>query len=713
MGKTLIFEIKNSRTESFIIRGLRDPNLDCKIALEYQSSETAPESATLSANGATLERFAMTSRATDSKIVREIVLHSGRATAIKDLSLNINGTDCAPYITEFSIWKGGENLELASCRKNNIKCHYVKSIKGAVVVADCRGTLPKDAEIRLGIGKDPAVPRQLKAMVQNEPRTLNEFSLEGKLELLENEECGMYTMKNIRMVLSETVPAGAYLNIITFDGCNFVLDDSNLNDFIVHEFISWDIELEMKQEYSDVLLIPDRIVKTLDSYCYLFAFLYDKRGSDGGELLSSNVVILSVTDSYLSDLALTPDSGVFTAMEPNAVTLTFTPRCYIRGAIEYAIYLPDTHSIRCTEENAICLSGNLIAINHDGLRLEKTSIKFFDVFPATTKPISPDDTYVVSIFDEIYFYGSYPENVPVLPGSIPLTVLTMDDNLPKARSTYTFDIMLEYPTVEGSKILIDFHPSVTFTSDFSCQLKVFEIPAVPAVNYMLNRNLIIVNSLPAISYKAKLLIIIKGVLNPEKAGDYSGIFVSVQNALGETIVKSRELTAGINYDSCMEGCGKCTDKVTCDACKAPYKKWNDVCLLDCPESTLDVDGICTPCADKCEACQITTDYCTVCKNDKVSYKGECYETCIEGTGLFVSVAARYCFPCPLNCIECVYWGESLQLGVCTNCTSGYVLTETFPFTCVPEEDKEEGFPVSISLIAVSYTHLTLPTICSV
>eukprot|EP00826_Nyctotherus_ovalis_P039397 TRINITY_DN3788_c0_g1_i9.p1 TRINITY_DN3788_c0_g1~~TRINITY_DN3788_c0_g1_i9.p1 ORF type:complete len:186 (-),score=43.47 TRINITY_DN3788_c0_g1_i9:56-613(-) len=93
-------------------------------------------------------------------IRKEVGLHEG-VNVIEDLDLNTSGHDCAQFITGFRIERDGKDVDLESCGKENVRCHYSGIEDKVTVVVDCRRSLLRDARIRLEVGND-LLPTQSK-----------------------------------------------------------------------------------------------------------------------------------------------------------------------------------------------------------------------------------------------------------------------------------------------------------------------------------------------------------------------------------------------------------------------------------------------------------------------------------------------------------------------------------------------------------------------
>eukprot|EP00826_Nyctotherus_ovalis_P054535 TRINITY_DN7150_c0_g1_i13.p1 TRINITY_DN7150_c0_g1~~TRINITY_DN7150_c0_g1_i13.p1 ORF type:complete len:632 (+),score=140.61 TRINITY_DN7150_c0_g1_i13:25-1896(+) len=251
---------------------------------------------------------------------------------------------------------------------------------------------------------------------------------------------------------------------------------------------------------------------------------------------------------------------------------------------------------------------------------------------------------------------------------------------------------------EGLKIEIQLNPSLTVASNFTSRLKIQGNPATVSLNSFLSGNKIVIDSIPIIAADDNFVVIVEGIMNPAKAGNYSDIFVVIVNKLDEVLMNSKELTAEIINGRCMEGCVLCSTKVSCAVCEPSYKRWNGTCLVTCPKGTLEIDEACVPCADKCKSCETTTDFCTSCEQGKFNYKGECYEECAEGTGPLFDAGVN-CMPCPKGCQRCVYSEGQLEAGVCAKCLSGYILSSKYPFACTLEDKEEEEMLIAPTTIA--------------
>lgn len=572
MGSTLVLEVESSETTDIVIHGLRGTGLDCQIALEHKGSETPARSTQQDTPPETLNAPRAARSLSTSRAAKEVILRNNEIKVVKDRS-------GAPFVTGFEVRRDGKSLDIANCKKDNILCSYEKAQKTALIMASCEDALLGDATIRVEVASELLPPRQLRARASVDLDKLKIMELEAKMKVADGEECGTFAMHGIKMTFPEILPKGALIRIKVLDHCTFSGNNSNMANFTVHKFDSQIIELETKQDYLDVISIPDRPVKTFFRSCKLFAIVYNKQDPAERTVIGFNATSINITDYNFLNTKLTADSGVFSVIDHNAVTLSFTSRCHAAGPIEYKLYALEPNKIKCAKEEANCQSGVFLNILRDGLSAKEESLKFTYALPSTAEINSPAIALGILMFEEKYLSllaASFPENMPIIPSTIPSVRLGVDDNLPKTHSTYTFNVTLRHPIAENSSILVDFHPSMAFAPNFSCHLKTRNSPVIPGADPALRGSTVLIGPLPAITNEAKLVVVLGGIANPENPGNYSSIFVSVQNEKGHTIAKSNELMIDINYDSCPEGCRECArvegrkQSAACTRCAPGY-----------------------------------------------------------------------------------------------------------------------------------------------
>eukprot|EP00826_Nyctotherus_ovalis_P034221 TRINITY_DN2819_c0_g1_i13.p1 TRINITY_DN2819_c0_g1~~TRINITY_DN2819_c0_g1_i13.p1 ORF type:complete len:269 (-),score=0.91 TRINITY_DN2819_c0_g1_i13:554-1360(-) len=255
MGSTFILEIEDSGIEQCVFKGAADPSLDCEIAFEYRSPEKNFGSSGTELEEATPDRYFRTTDKEQPKIIREVVFRKEGLMIIEDLSLNIQNTDCTPFITGFYVQRDGQEVSLETCRKNNIKCYY--NNKKAVIMADCGGSLPNDTVVRLEIAKNRESPlRQL--MSHDRSRLLLGVSFDADIEYLKGGKCMAYLLRDIKITVLKPLPIGTYIVIRSNSLFTFIKDTTGLDDFIVHSNTPSGFEIETKRIYSDTIVIPNR-----------------------------------------------------------------------------------------------------------------------------------------------------------------------------------------------------------------------------------------------------------------------------------------------------------------------------------------------------------------------------------------------------------------------------------------------------------------------
>lgn len=158
--------------------------------------------------------------------------------------------------------------------------------------------------------------------------------------------------------------------------------------------------------------------------------------------------------------------------------------------------------------------------------------------------------------------------------------------------------------------------------------------------------------------------------------------------------------------SCMEHCEMCRGTGACDSCEYPYCNWKGFCTHSCPPGSLEIEGNCEICADKCTTCNYTVNYCTECRAKKFRFEGECYDACIKGTGPVNDSSENYCANCSANCEECEYGENQIMPKICTKCAEGYKLTNknhSSPSTCISKNSGEDNdYPIPIyTIVSVS------------
>eukprot|EP00826_Nyctotherus_ovalis_P038018 TRINITY_DN3526_c0_g6_i1.p1 TRINITY_DN3526_c0_g6~~TRINITY_DN3526_c0_g6_i1.p1 ORF type:complete len:134 (+),score=24.31 TRINITY_DN3526_c0_g6_i1:25-402(+) len=124
---------------------------------------------------------------------------------------------------------------------------------------------------------------------------------------------------------------------------------------------------------------------------------------------------------------------------------------------------------------------------------------------------------------------------------------------------------MKHPIRENYKLKLHFNPSLAIASNFTCQLKAKGLPV--NISPSLDGNAIAINDLPYVASDDVLTIIIEDVKNPA-VGNYPGIFVDIENNLGEVIMKSKEIIAEVTL-SLIHIC-RCRRYAVCRSRWSPY-----------------------------------------------------------------------------------------------------------------------------------------------
>ena len=84
-------------------------------------------------------------------------------------------------------------------------------------------------------------------------------------------------------------------------------------------------------------------------------------------------------------------------------------------------------------------------------------------------------------------------------------------------------------------------------------------------------------------------------------------------------------------NKCTANCDRCDNQAICLTCTPPYylHKYTGKCVTKCPESTVEINGVCVSCSDKnCKECSPkNVKECKVCTSQQVLKKGLCLDKC--------------------------------------------------------------------------------------
>ena len=121
-----------------------------------------------------------------------------------------------------------------------------------------------------------------------------------------------------------------------------------------------------------------------------------------------------------------------------------------------------------------------------------------------------------------------------------------------------------------------------------------------------------------------------------------------------------------------------TNATTCLSCNSPLVLSNSACIdiSLCPTGSHfinTVNGIqsCDPCSGSCLTCQTSADNCLTCIPGKIFHKGECIDTCPDGTYLISNNSVLSCPDCNSTCKTC-----KITKDICLSCNSGLTLVIT-------------------------------------
>jgi hypothetical protein len=120
--------------------------------------------------------------------------------------------------------------------------------------------------------------------------------------------------------------------------------------------------------------------------------------------------------------------------------------------------------------------------------------------------------------------------------------------------------------------------------------------------------------------------------------------------------------------SCNQGFnltdGQCKANSACDE---GLKYLDGLCVESCPpETTVEVQGVCTHCSQNCLTCAHLPERCTSCSEEQWLNGNECVDECPFGT--FANETS--CQTCSQDCLACAY-----NADLCTMCQPPLVLSE--------------------------------------
>lgn len=128
---------------------------------------------------------------------------------------------------------------------------------------------------------------------------------------------------------------------------------------------------------------------------------------------------------------------------------------------------------------------------------------------------------------------------------------------------------------------------------------------------------------------------------------------------------------------CQQCDSKCaTCKTSSDMCTSCNKDsslsylYNNNCLTECPNGTINTDKICFDCDPSCKTCEGTVNSCTSCNSPLLLYKSKCIQRdeCSSDMNRYKDTINNKCLDCVEGCKIC---GTSSTQ--CYECQEGYVL----------------------------------------
>eukprot|EP00826_Nyctotherus_ovalis_P039390 TRINITY_DN3788_c0_g1_i10.p1 TRINITY_DN3788_c0_g1~~TRINITY_DN3788_c0_g1_i10.p1 ORF type:complete len:522 (-),score=26.03 TRINITY_DN3788_c0_g1_i10:56-1621(-) len=488
MGPSLMIEVGDSSIEEIVLEGTVDSRFDCEMDFEYRGAEEV--------SGARESKAVAPTEHVEKvhAIRKEVGLHEG-VNVIEDLDLNTSGHDCAQFITGFRIERDGKDVDLESCGKENVRCHYSGIEDKVTVVVDCRRSLLRDARIRLEVGND-LLPTQSKKRM-----ALSTHLVDITLIYTQGEE-----YHRLSTTSSEIVSSGTLISVVLRNGSSaYVVFANNKDELEELEQIAYNstaFEFAALKPSTDPLSVPNRAIKVkrlLDtkdadlSHHAHDAVIYGKEDPDKRRVLLPDSRDLYCTPS-LTNLKLVCDTEVFVVMEPTTCTYSFTLDCYNAVTIIYCIHNLNKFTMQCSSDEEGCaIVGIYIRTTKCEMNIGEMSLKVVLTAKNISTPI-PSNSYIHIYTDSSSYYDNgifdFPTNMKVVyQAIIPIVnirfshfeiyaissyIYWQSDYKVKAKSTYGFCVTPKYPIWENNVLEISLSSSMTF-SDFSCSANILSL----------------------------------------------------------------------------------------------------------------------------------------------------------------------------------------------------------------------------------------------
>eukprot|EP00826_Nyctotherus_ovalis_P019398 TRINITY_DN1597_c0_g5_i4.p1 TRINITY_DN1597_c0_g5~~TRINITY_DN1597_c0_g5_i4.p1 ORF type:complete len:1031 (-),score=86.00 TRINITY_DN1597_c0_g5_i4:142-3234(-) len=553
MGSVLVVEVEDSSVKNFTMKGIADSSLDCYIGFEYKRSEEVLSPATANSEAVTFAGKIEVTNPTH-KGAKEVVFQKEGVVTVEGLVLGTDKADCRSFISDFRIERDGKELDLRNCRRVNIKCNYSKASKKAIVIADCGGSLPANAIIKIEINSDSFFKRNKELATQiHQRRALYSCSLTYVTELNfdTSRRCNEFAARFVAEGPCDA-PVGSLFAFIMGGSGISITSYELMHGYGLDKQSSTQLLYYTQYGYGPPAILPKLGLRIkYGNTDGIHRGLYDCRDMNtcGSIKYVYEYPAFSSLTSVQGTLTLSVNSAI-TVLQPKTFMITFTAPCQESDS-SYLMITPITgFAGQCESTVAGCsVKDNTIRISQSTIKERNYSFFFVMLGPTNTNNFgSPlvaqfcDASDTTTCKGIIHVSATLPSSATLKINTISPVTLTLYAEATEFRDTYTFGFALNFPVPANSKIEFTFNSAMTIASDFSCA------SAVKTAECTKSGSVVTLGLLAAASANEQIEVVFEGVVNPNTRGDYTGFFVRVRNKDNDLLAESASLVATIKYD---------------------------------------------------------------------------------------------------------------------------------------------------------------------
>eukprot|EP00826_Nyctotherus_ovalis_P054542 TRINITY_DN7150_c0_g1_i8.p1 TRINITY_DN7150_c0_g1~~TRINITY_DN7150_c0_g1_i8.p1 ORF type:complete len:1000 (+),score=57.64 TRINITY_DN7150_c0_g1_i8:404-3403(+) len=544
MGLTLVLEIENSNVNEFVIRGVSGSRCSSQLGVEYRGSEKM-----LSPVVSDSESDSLAGLPGVTAAIREVVFKENEVMIIENISLNTKSPDCAPFIAGFRIQRDSEDHEAKSYGRENIRCYYNKIKQKAVIVADCRRSLPTNTIIKLEINTAPLKEfqsyRERRLYIKYCSLTFDtqfsfdstggcrEFAMHCKIQ----GECSIGIDTMFEYAIYNT---GIALTSYTLD-----------NGYFLRNFNSTTLQYHKSTFYYGSSELPKlglRIEYDHNAWMRMEVFDWAQRLDD---FYSMETGFEHFDLSELTAIigTLTFDSDFIPVLELVVYTITYTAPCYESDASYYEITpIPGFTGFCVNTETGCSVEDNVIKIPRNDIQIGSQSLSFIMECPLNAidlnSPVNVQLRHSASSKTArpiLRIHASLPSSVQLITSTISsITVTSVLDEV-QVIANYMFTFTLKTPVFAGGGFQIDLSPSINLTSEASCKA------SIQLESCTRSGNGFFLRASDAGDHNTEVTVICEGIANPYDRGEYSGFLVTAVNADEVVVAKSEDLRVALDY----------------------------------------------------------------------------------------------------------------------------------------------------------------------